>query len=143
MFVTMTVAGLAAAFFAWENGPHSFPDLEKQIKEVELAMGDGSAPVRSRVTDPALIQSLVATPLHRSRRDRHPNEYVSLGTLYVYYDDGSVTDVWVFFPWGHYKYDDEYRTADLSLFRDECRRLLLQSSDPAATRLLADSRFWR
>jgi len=143
LFVVLTVVGLAAALVAWGNRPHPFPDPDKEIKEVELAMGDGSAPVRLRITDPALIQTLVATPLHRSRRDWIPKFYLSLGTLYVTYADGSVADVWAFSPWGRYKYYDEYRVADFSSLRDECHRLLLESSDPNATKFLNDARLWR
>jgi hypothetical protein len=143
IFVAVAIVGVFAAFVGHEERLTPFPDPEKQIKDVELALGDGNAPVRLSITDPTLIGNLIVAPFHKSRRDPGPAEYVSLGTLYDNYADGSVEGVWVFFPWGRYKFYDEYRIADLSSFRDECRRMLLQSSDPEATRFLNDARLWR
>lgn len=86
---------------------------------------------------------MVVEPFRQSQLDPHPAADIYVGTLIIVYDDGSTDTAMMFAPWGHFKFDGAYGVANVSRFRDECRKSLLQSSHPDASRLLNDPRLWK
>jgi hypothetical protein len=134
-----------AGVLAWAARPRSFPDRTKPIKDVDVELdgGDfGGSPFRFRLTDPTLIESLIVKPLRDSERDPPPvPAYVVLGTIHVHYHDGTTGGAILFLPWGCWQGQDGiYRKSDLSLLRDESKRLI-QTSRPTAP-VLNEPAFW-
>ena len=112
----------------------------KAINNVEVVIDYGQ-PFRFRFADPILIESAIVKPMLASEVDPPPvPAYAVLGSMHVHYNDGTTGRAVLYLPWGCWQHEpNHYRKSDLSLLRDECRRLI-QASDPTAA-ILNDASF--
>lgn len=132
LFVGIAIVAVPLAIYQWTREP-LFPDPSRGIVAVEIELFSSSDPdKRRRITihDSALIRTLVVEPLHDFVPEPDPADWVVLGRLVVEYDDGTRDGAILFLPWGHWKFEDRYRIADLTGLRAEVRRQIENGNDP-------------
>lgn len=70
------------------------------------------------------VEKLVLLPLREARLDPEPAAYIVYGTLTVRYDGGRSETFTLFFPFGHFRYEDKYYIADFGELAAEISKLL-------------------
>lgn len=135
IFVGVVVSALVAAFVRYTLRPYPFPDPSKQVDAVEVVLS-GAWPTHTlRLTDQSQIDSLVITPLHKSKPLPRGRKAVQLGEMRIEYADGSSDEVFLFLPWGFWSSPDGLRKSDFAMLRELSFRSVKASGKNGARRL--------
>lgn len=101
---------------------------EESYAKLRILGGDDYFRLEYRTAGEKQFLESIQHPLSRAEADPDPARYIVLGDLYIN-ANGKERNVVLFLPWGHVKFDGEYKIADLSKLRKDLRIYMQELDD--------------